>query len=116
MKAANNNVDIDNLHPDLIEIVNKIENELKQELIITSGFRDATHPVEARKSKPGTHYGDGKVGYAIDVAAIGGYSTYSLVAAAIKSGIKRLGINRSRGFVHLDIADRYERPVSIWTY
>lgn len=114
MKAASSSINIDKLHPDLKEMASEIEDIIGEELIITSGFRDKTHPIEARKSKPGTHYGDGNFGYAIDCAAVGGTATHRLVAAAIKVGFKRIGISRKSNFVHLDI-DK-ERPTSIWTY
>ena len=113
MKAANSNVDIVNLHPNLLEMISKIEDILQEELVITSGFRDKTHPIEASKSKPGTHYGNGTHGYAVDIASIGGTATYRLVQAAIQVGIKRIGINRKSNFVHIDIANRV---TSIWHY
>ena len=114
MKAANKGVDIINLHPELVEKANQIEKILGYELIITSGFRAADHPIEARKSEPGTHNGDGELSYAIDVTVIGGSNVFEFVKAVQAVGIERIGISRKHNFCHIDIDS--SRPKSIWTY
>lgn len=118
MKAANKNVDIENLHPELKEIIANVETELGRELIITSGFRDKSHPIEAKKAKPGVHFGDGKVGWAVDVACVGGTEVFETVRVFIKRGCNRIGINRKSNFCHFDIADWFDtnKVKSIWTY
>ena len=74
---------------------------------ITSGYRDRTHPVEARKSTPGTH----AQGIAADIAVLTGAHKYVLVQEAINLGFTGIGIAKT--FVHVDT--RNSTPV-IWTY
>ena len=110
MKKANKNVNIVDLEPRFLEVLLEIEKELGYEIIITSGYRGADHPIEAKKPNgPGVH----SLGLAADIASVGGTPTYDLVAAAIKVGVKRIGISRKSNFVHIDIADKV---TSIWTY
>jgi uncharacterized protein YcbK (DUF882 family) len=76
--------------------------------VITSGYRDATHPSEARKSEPGTGYHC--QGLAADIAVSNGFERMNIVHEAIKMGFS---IGVARTFVHVD--DRKTTPV-MWTY
>jgi len=76
--------------------------------IITSGYRDATHPAEARKAEPGT--GTHCQGIAADIAVSNGFERMNIVHEAIKMGFS---IGVARTFVHVD--DRKTTPV-MWTY
>ena len=75
---------------------------------ITSGYRDATHPAEARKAEPGTGYHC--QGLAADIAVSNGFERMNIVHEAIKMGFS---IGVARTFVHVD--DRKTTPV-MWTY
>jgi len=75
---------------------------------ITSGWRDATHPAEARKAEPGT--GTHCQGIAADIAVSNGFERMNIVHEAIKMGFS---IGVARTFVHVD--DRKTTPV-MWTY
>ena len=75
---------------------------------ITSGWRDATHPAEARKAEPGT--GTHCQGLAADIAVSNGFERMNIVHEAIKMGFS---IGVARTFVHVD--DRKTTPV-MWTY
>ena len=74
---------------------------------ITSGYRDATHPNEARKEKPGTH----NQGIAADIAVSNGFERMNIVHNALKLGFGGVGVAKS--FVHVDT--RTTTPV-MWTY
>ena len=74
---------------------------------ITSGYRDPSHPVEARKNFPGTH----THGIAADIAVSNGKDRMNLVHEALKMGFGGIGVARS--FVHVDTRDT--TPV-MWTY
>ena len=74
---------------------------------ITSGYRDATHPSEARKSQPGTH----NQGIAADIAVSNGFERMNIVHEALKLNFAGIGV--AKGFVHID--DRKTTPV-MWTY
>jgi len=75
--------------------------------VITSGFRDETHPNEVEKDSPGTH----TMGIAVDVAVSNGYERRRIVEEALKMGFNGVGVAKS--FVHVD--DRVSPPV-IWSY
>ena len=74
--------------------------------VITSGYRNATHPAEARKETPGTH----NQGIAADIKVSNGFERMNIVHEAIKMGFS---IGVARTFVHVD--DRKTTPV-MWTY
>lgn len=76
---------------------------------ITSGYRDATHPAEARKAEPGT--GTHCQGIAADIAVSNGFERMNIVHEALKLGFGGIGVAKS--FIHID--GRKTTPV-MWTY
>ena len=74
---------------------------------ITSGYRDETHPNEARKEVPGTH----NQGIAADIAVSSGVERMNIVHEALKLGFGGIGVAKT--FVHVD--NRKTTPV-MWTY
>jgi zinc D-Ala-D-Ala carboxypeptidase len=89
----------------------KLRNEYGKPMSVTSGFRDATHPVEARKSSPGAHTS----GMAVDIAVGPGEDVHRLVQLALLHGFTGVGVSQRQGqprFVHLDILPRK----AIWSY
>lgn len=81
-------------------------------MIISSGFRCANHPVEARKSTPGVH----SKGLAADIA-VQGQDAYKLLRLALEMGFSGIGVNQkgTGRFLHLDTMQTYPRP-NIWSY
>ena len=82
---------------------------------ITSGYRDKSHPIEAKKSEPGAH----STGHACDVA-VRGYDALRLVQLAIVHGFTGIGVQQKGDvrFIHLDDlkdSDGFTRP-TIWSY
>lgn len=75
--------------------------------VITSGYRDKSHPVEARKRKGGMH----TKGIAADILANDGVTKRKIVAVALEMGFGGIGVGKN--FIHLD--DRETTPV-IWGY
>jgi len=75
--------------------------------IITSGYRDPSHSIEARKSKPGTH----AMGIAADIKVNGGAQRYIIVKNALQQGFTGVGVAKT--FIHVDVRDT--TPV-IWSY
>lgn len=92
------------------ELVNKLD-ELREacgfSFTITSGYRDPSHSIEAKKSKPGTH----AQGIAADIKVADGAQRMAVVANAVKLGFTGIGVAKS--FVHVDI--RETTPV-LWCY
>ena len=75
---------------------------------ITSGYRDITHPVEAKKEVGGQH----TKGVAADIMVINGYQRYTILKEALAMGFKGIGVANS--FIHVD--DRVGKSVTSWSY
>jgi len=85
-------------------------------LIVTSGYRDYSHPIEAKKpSMNGAH----PTGLAVDIA-IDRREAYQLLKLAFSLGFTGIGINQTgQGrYLHLDtIENNSEQPrPTIWSY
>jgi len=86
-------------------------------MVISSGYRDVSNPVERSKSKPGEH----TFGMAADVL-IHGIDSLKLINVAMVYGVKRLGLNQkgdmTQRFIHLGVGDQDNGrfPAGIWTY
>ena len=81
-------------------------------LRITSGFRCAQHPIEAKKIKPGAHAS----GCACDVG-VDGQQAYEVMKIAFELGFTGIGVNQktSGRFIHLDTLEEVPRP-NVWSY
>jgi zinc D-Ala-D-Ala carboxypeptidase len=75
--------------------------------IITSGYRDPSHSIEAKKTVPGTH----AKGIAADIYIGSGAEGYSIVKEAMKLGFAGIGVAKT--FIHVDT--RTTKPV-MWCY
>ena len=64
--------------------------------IITSGYRDKTHSIEARKSKVGTH----GQGIASDIKINNGNEAYEIIKNAQSIGYNGLG--EAKNLIHVD--------------
>ena len=98
---------------EFLDILQKIRTLINKPMIITSGYRDKTHPREHHKAKGGTH----TLGVAADIS-VRGADALKLIWIALDCGIQRIGVNQKgdKRFIHLDIGDRYGFNVSVWTY
>ena len=76
--------------------------------IITSGYRDPTHPIEAKKANAGTP----ALGLAADIKVNNGVERYTIDRDPIKLGFRGIGIANT--FVHVDVRDA--KPSVMWTY
>ncbi len=90
-----------------LEKVDELRELCAFPFVITSGYRDPTHPEEAKKDKPGTH----SRGIACDIRVHNGAEKYTLVQNAMK--LKFGGIGIANTFIHVDSRDT--TPV-IWSY
>lgn len=103
------------MRPEFLFKLQVLRDMLGFPLVVTSGYRDPSHPVEARKSTPGQH----TLGIACDIQAQDGAAAYKIVEAAYRLGFTGIGVaqdsNRYRHsrFIHLDI--RESTPV-MWSY
>lgn len=102
----------DNMDPAFLDRLQALRTTIGIPFHITSGFRDPTHPAEARKGQPGAH----AMGRAADVAADGSLK-FLILKHAIPLGFTGIGVAKT--FIHLDDILPGEghmfRPV-VWTY
>jgi len=82
---------------------------------ITSGYRHATHPIEARKAKPGAH----ATGIAADIA-VSHADAHEVMRIAFELGFTGIGVQQKGGgrFIHLDtIENNPDQPrPHVWSY
>ena len=99
-----------NMRPEFMDTLQQIRSTFGSPMVITSGYRDFTHPIEREKENPGEHY----YGVAVDISTTG-MKWLDLVVLAYGFGIHRIGINKE--FIHLGMGDKdYTFPRTPWVY
>lgn len=93
--------------PAFVRRLDKLREACNFPFIVTSGYRDPSHPAEARKSKGGIH----TQGMAADIAVSNGVQRALIVRYAIELGFNGIGV--AKNFIHVDTR---EYPLVIWTY
>lgn len=99
-----------------MEMLDDLREDFGRPMIISSAYRHPTHPVEAKKSRPGAH----ATGMACDVL-VSGRDAFDLVEFAIMNGFTGIGVSQKGDhgsrFIHLDIIEEegFPRPW-IWSY
>jgi uncharacterized protein YcbK (DUF882 family) len=80
-------------------------------MVVSSGYRDPSHPNEASKAQPGEH----TTGRATDIA-VSGSAALRLVVLAVKHGFTRIGVQQkgTGRFIHL--GDSPDFPAGMWSY
>ena len=104
------------MRPEFMETLQMIRETFGKPMIISSGYRDPSHPVEARKENPGEH----SYGLAADIK-IAGDAVSDLLVIAYGYGIRRFGIKQHGAwngrFVHLGMGDKQLNfPATTWSY
>ena len=92
---------------EFLEKLDELRHKCGFPFIITSGYRDPSHSIEARKAKAGTH----ARGIASDIRINNGNEAYQIIKHAQSMGFNGIGVAKS--FIHVDI--RKGMPV-IWCY
>ena len=99
----------------LVDKLQLLREDLGFPFLISSGYRCSEHPIEAKKSTPGTH----AEGIAVDIAC-SHTQALQIVSAAEGYGFNGLGVNQKGDgrFIHLDIGTvKVGRPrPHIWSY
>ena len=99
-----------------MQVVEEMREELGFPFRVTSAYRSPEHPIEKKKTRPGTH----TTGCAIDINVYG-HQAHAFIALALMKGIQRIGIAQkgptSSRFIHIDDAqeDRFTKP-TVWSY
>lgn len=101
------------MHPAFMARLQAIRAEYGRPMVITSGYRDPSHPIEAKKSSPGEH----TLGTCCDVA-VSGADALQLVEIALKHGVSRIGVSQKGAsrFLHLGIGGGNLPAPMIWSY
>lgn len=98
---------LNDMRPEFLARLDRLREVCGFPFVITSGYRDPTHPAEAKKAVPGTH----SQGIAADIRVANGAQKYKIVSEAAKLGFTGIGIADT--FIHVDT--RSTTPV-VWTY
>lgn len=85
----------------------RIRDQFGEPMILTSAYRCADHPVEARKARPGTH----NQGLAFDIRVPWGRDRMRLIELALAEGFRGFGFANS--FLHIDYRPD---PLTSWNY
>ena len=95
------------MKPLFLERLDELRDRCGFPFVITSGYRDPTHSIEAAKPKPGTH----AQGIAADIQVVDSVQRHTLLTNAFLLGFSGIGVDKS--FIHVDIRDT--QPVT-WVY
>ena len=95
------------MNEDFLIKLDDLRHECGFPFIITSGYRDKTHSIEAAKKNPGTH----ARGIACDIKISNGNQAYAIIKYAPSMGFNGIGVAKT--FIHVDT--RETTPV-VWCY
>ena len=95
------------IQDEFIHALDKLRESCGFPFAITSGYRDPSHSVEAKKEKAGQQ----TLGIAADIAVSGGSQRFIIVSKALELGFSGIGVART--FVHVDT--RTTQPM-LWCY
>jgi len=104
----------------MMKTLQDIRNVYGKPMIITSAYRDVSHPVERGKPAPGEH----TYGMAVDVL-VTDPEAIELIRIAIEQGVKRIGVSQrgspAKRFLHIGVGDRdtaeHNRfKAALWSY
>ena len=102
------------MQPEFMARLQRLRTVYGRPMRVTSGYRDRTHPVEARKSTTGAH----ALGRAADIAVTGA-DAIELIVLAVGLGFTGIGVQQKGGgrFIHLDDVPENLLPrPAIWSY
>jgi zinc D-Ala-D-Ala carboxypeptidase len=104
------------MRPEFMDILQQIRTTYGRPMIINSGYRDRSHPVEAGKKTAGEH----TYGLAADIRVYGEHAIM-LQWIATEYGIRRFGIQQKGAiesrYIHIGYGDKgFHFPPALWSY
>ena len=99
------------MQPEFMAKLQLLREKYGRPMIVTSGYRHWTHPVEARK---GHTTGEHTRGTCADIACTSGAERYKIIQLALELGFPRIGI--AKNFIHLGIGGAGLPSPTIWDY
>ena len=103
--------EVKGLNKDFVLLLDKARGIAGIPFVINSGYRTVAH----NKAVGGVANSSHLSGLAVDLRARNGAESYGIIKAAMEVGIKRIGINRKKNFIHLDIDSTKPSP-TIYEY
>lgn len=96
---------------EFMQRLDALRKMINRPLVISSGFRDISHPIEAKKTKAGMHTS----GMACDILASHQHAL-DIISFALKLGFKGIGVQQkgdySSRFIHIDLRETQ----TLWSY
>ena len=99
------------MHPDFMARLQRLRVAYGKPMTVTSGYRHASHPIEAAKAKPGEH----STGRAADIA-VQGADALRLLHLALDAGFARIGVQQKGSGRFLHLGDSPDFKPGIWSY
>lgn len=97
--------------PTFMERLQHVRDLYGKPMNVTSGYRDPSHPVEARKATTGEH----TTGHAVDIG-VRGKDALDLVRVALSCGFTRVGVQQKGEGRFIHLGDDPDFPPGIWSY
>jgi len=101
---------IDDVDPQLIEILEDIREQIGRSVVISSGCRCLQHNSNVGGVISSAH----TRGRAADILVHGGADRYAVLVAAVFADAAGIGIAKS--FVHIDVDDANRHRPAAWSY
>ena len=100
-----------NLHPELVDLLQRLEEYMGFELTITSGYRDPAYNTEVGGVPDSEHTHD--PAEAVDILCKQGITRFKMLKWLFQHDIRRIGVGKD--FLHIGIAE--DKPTFVaWTY
>jgi uncharacterized protein YcbK (DUF882 family) len=99
------------MQDEFMQLLQELREELNFPLVITSGYRDKTHPIEARKTHSN---GEHTQGMCCDVRCLDGGTRFKIIKKALELGFTRIGVAKT--FLHLGLGGKNLPNYVIWDY
>lgn len=100
---------IEDMQQSTLDLIDKLRDDVKTPLILSCAYRTRAWDISKGRSGNSAH----TTGHAVDIRCSDNATRMKIIKAALKIGIKRIGIEGS--FVHVDNSPTLDQDV-IWTY
>lgn len=97
---------------EFLSLIDELRGKCGFPFVVTSGYRDASHPDEVKKDSPGFH----NKGVAVDISINNSVERHKILKEAYSMGFHGIGI--ADGFIHIDAREllKEEEYEVTWTY
>ena len=108
------------MNQEFVDKLNELREKIGKPILLSSAYRDVSHPIEAAKIAKGGNGGQHSKGVAVDILCAG-KEAYELLNVIIEMGcFTGIGIsqrgNYSSRFIHIDMAKEKNIRPTIWSY